>query len=106
MLVSEHHLDLRLRELLIASLVVLIFNLLLATLDLDVLSLFVFGLTVILGLLKDANLIAKLLEVLLLNDLIQVLLRERELIWVLFILILKVLQKKLFLLIVEFVQIH
>lgn len=98
--------DLRLRELLIASLVVLIFNLLLATLDLDVLSLFVFGLTVILGLLKDANLIAKLLEVLLLNDLIQVLLRERELIWVLFILILKVLQKKLFLLIVEFVQIH
>jgi hypothetical protein len=101
--VSEHHLDLRLRELLIASLVVLIFNLLLATLDLDVFSLFVFGLTVILGLLKDANLVAKLLKVLLLNDLIQVLLRERELIWVFLILILKVLQKKLFLLIVEFV---
>jgi hypothetical protein len=104
--VSEHHLNLRLRELLIASLVVLIFNLLLAALDLNVLNLFVFGLTVILGLLKDANLIAKLLEVLLLNDLIQVLLRERELIWVLLILVLKVLQKKLFLLIVEFVQIH
>jgi hypothetical protein len=103
---SEHHLNLRLRELLIASLVVLIFNLLLSTLDLNVLSLFVFGLTVIFGLLKDANLIAKLLEVLLLNDLIQVLFRERELIWVLLILILKVLQKKLFLLIVEFVQIH
>jgi len=67
--------------------------LLLATLDLDVFSLFVFGLTVVLGLLKNANLVAKLLEVLLLNDLVQVFFREGELIWMLLILILKVLQK-------------
>jgi|APGre2960657423_1045063.scaffolds.fasta_scaffold77741_2 hypothetical protein len=90
---SKHHFDLRLGKLLITILVLLIFNLLLTTFDLDVLFFFVFILTVILWLLKNANLVTKLLEVFLLNDLIQVFLGEGELIWMLLILILKVLQK-------------
>ncbi len=67
---SKHHLDLRLRELLVTGLVVFVFDLLLAALDLDVFSLFVFGLAVVLGLLQNANLVTKLLEVLLLDNLV------------------------------------
>ena len=106
-LLLEHELNLRLGELLSLILIVFVFNLLLAAFYLKGFSFFVFIVIVaILRLLENANLVSKLLKVLLLYNLIEMFFGERELFWVFFILFLKVLQKKLLFGVVKLIKIH
>lgn len=94
-LLGKHHLDLRLRELLVSVLVFVVFYLLLTSFDLDHLAFFVFQLVGVgrFWLLKNADLVPELFKVLLLDNLVQMFFRKGKLLWVLFVLFLKVLQK-------------
>ena len=102
LLLLEHHLDLVWVDLI--GLVLIVFNLLLAALNLHLVVIIV--VLNLLLLLQDPNLIPQKVKILLFYNLAQMLLREWELLRMLIIFLLQVLQQHVLLIGVKFIQVN